>query len=87
MVLRSLSIAAPWWTAALLLVALQLGGKLPSSPGNIGIFHYIAVLVLRELGVEASVAFAYALVLHTVVFIIPAIAGAFSLWWLSTKRW
>jgi glycosyltransferase 2 family protein len=84
LVLRSLGMAVPWWTSALLLVALQLGGKLPSSPGNIGVFHYVAVLVLKELGVDASRAFAYAVVLHTVVFIVPAVVGAVCLWWLST---
>lgn len=83
LVLRSLRLDVPWWTAVLLLVALQLGGKLPSSPANIGIFHYIAVLVLQELGVEASAAFSYAFVLHTVIFIVPAVVGALCLWRLS----
>ena len=82
LVLRSLDLAVPWWTALLLLVALQLGGKLPSSPGNIGVFHYVAVLVLTTMGVDASAAFAYAVLLHAVVFILPAIVGAVCLWWL-----
>jgi hypothetical protein len=83
LMLRALHLSTPWWTAAVLLVALQLGGKLPSSPGNIGVFHYITVLVLTDIGVDASLALAYAVSLHIAVFIVPAIVGAFCLWWLS----
>lgn len=86
LVLHAMRLNTPWWTPALLLIALQLGGKLPSSPANVGIFHYIAVLVLTEAGVTSSTAFAYAAVLHIVVFIIPAIVGALCVWLLSVGR-
>lgn len=81
--LRAMHISLPWWTSLLLLVALQLGGKIPSSPGNIGVFHYIAILVLTSLGVEQSIALAYAVALHAVVFIAPALVGAACLWRLT----
>lgn len=81
--LRAMNLAVPWWTAVLLLAALQLGGKLPSSPGNIGVFHYIAVLVLTSLGVEQNAALAYAVALHAIVFIVPALVGAACLWRLA----
>ena len=83
LMLRALHLSTPWWTAAVLLVALQLGGKLPSSPGNIGVFHYIAVLVLTDIGVDTSLALAYAVILHIAVFIVPAVVGGMCLWWLS----
>ncbi len=83
--LRAMHLSLPWWTPVVLLVALQLGGKLPSSPGNVGIFHYITVVVLTEVGVESSIALTYAVILHFAVFVVPAVVGAVSLWWLSVS--
>lgn len=77
--LLAMGIAAPWWTAFLLLAALQVGAKIPSTAANIGVFHYVAVLVLTGLQVDRSLAFSYAFLLHAIVFLPPAIAGAWCL--------
>ena len=52
--------------ALLLFVVLQIGSVPVATPGNIGVFHYLILLVLTAFGVEQTVAVAYAVVLHAV---------------------
>lgn len=63
-------------TALLLFVALQIGSIPVSTPGNLGIFHYLVVLVLTAFGVDRTVAIAYAIVLHAVALGPKILAGA-----------
>ena len=51
--------------AALVLVATGLSMVVPSSPGAMGVFEWAAVQALAVYGVQQSVAFGYALGLHT----------------------
>jgi uncharacterized protein (TIRG00374 family) len=64
--------SAAWFV----MVVLQIGTRVPSLPANLGVFHYLVVLALGVYGVNASAALAYAILLHLVVFILPAIIGA-----------
>jgi uncharacterized membrane protein YbhN (UPF0104 family) len=57
-------------------VALQFGTRIPALPANLGVFHYAVILALGFYGVNESVALAYAILLHLIVFILPAIIGA-----------
>lgn len=66
--------AIPVAAAVLLLVALQVGSTLVSVPGNLGVFHYVTVLVLSIYSVEASTALAYAIALY-VIALAPKIVG------------
>ena len=60
--------------AVLVVVALSnLATALPSSQGSVGPFEFFAVLALVYLGVDSSLASAYALVLHAAL-ILPVIA-------------
>ena len=72
----ALGIQLPFWVAVVLLLALQLGTKLPGAPADIGIFHYVAVLVLTSFGVDRAVALSYGLALHAMVYLFPALLGA-----------
>lgn len=86
--LVAMDLYVPLLAALVLLVALQFGNKLPSSPGNIGVFHYVTVLTLSIFGVERALALSYAFVLHAVVFIGPALIGALCLWkWQHDLSW
>jgi uncharacterized protein (TIRG00374 family) len=79
--LLALRIEAPLALASLLvLVVLHLGLAVPSSPGRIGVFHYLCLLSLSVFGVERSLALAYALVLYFVVVLPIIVAGLFCLW-------
>jgi hypothetical protein len=76
----ALGIEAPFLAALFLLAALHLGVAVPSSPGRVGVFHYICVLSLSLFSVDRSLALSYGLVLHLVVFVPMMSLGAWFLW-------
>ncbi|RPJ61783.1 MAG: UPF0104 family protein [Acidobacteria bacterium] len=69
LILQSLGIQAGWLAAVVLLVILQAGVAVPSTPGKLGIFQYLAVLGLGLFGVDKSPALVFGLVLHLLVFL------------------
>ena len=77
--LLALGIHLPLTASLLVLVVLQAGISIPSVPGRIGIFEYICVLTLAVFGVSQSAAFAYGILLHSLVFIPPTLLGLFFL--------
>lgn len=79
LLLWSLDIEAPVVAPILLLVVLQLGVRLPSSPGSIGVFHYLSVVTLSLFGVEKSVAFGYGVILHLVTYLPASLLGLYLL--------
>ena len=70
----------PWTAAPVLLAILNIGIIVPSSPGRIGIFHYLCVLTLGLYNVEPSTALAYGIVLHALVYLPIFLFGAYFLW-------
>lgn len=78
--MMAMGVQLPLVAAVFLLVILQIGTKLPSSPGNIGIFHYLVILSLSMFSVEKGLALSCGLVLHAVVVLLPSLFGAFYLW-------
>jgi uncharacterized protein (TIRG00374 family) len=78
--MMAVGIRVPVVAAVFLLVVLQIGTKLPSSPGNMGVFHYLVVLSLSVFSVEKDLALSCGLVLHAVVVLLPSLIGAFYLW-------
>lgn len=72
----ALDLQLPWTAAWFVMVALQLGTRVPALPANLGVFHYVVILALGAYGVNASAALAYAILLHLIVFILPAFIGA-----------
>ena len=60
--------------ALFVLAVLQGGVAVPSTPGKIGVFHYLSVLALSVFGVPAATALAYGLMLHVLV------VGSISAW-------
>jgi hypothetical protein len=72
LVLRSLRIQTPFMAAVVLLVILQAGVAVPSTPGKLGVFQYLAVLGLSMFDVGGAPALAFGLVLHLLIFLPPA---------------
>ncbi len=72
----ALNLALTWSAAVFLLVVLQIGTRVPALPANLGVFHFLVILALGAYGVPESAALAYAILLHLVVFILPAFIGA-----------
>jgi hypothetical protein len=66
--------------ALFLLVVLQAGVAVPSTPGKIGVFHYLCMIALSVFGVPATIGLAYGLTLHALV------VGGISIW-AATAMW
>ena len=73
---KAFDLPLPPLVALLLFVTLQIGGTSVSTPGNLGVFHYLVVVVLGAFGVDRTTAVAYAVVLHLVAVGPKIIAGA-----------
>ncbi len=77
----ALRLHLPFLAAVFLLVVLQVGVAVPSSPGKVGVFHYLCLLALSVFGVERSLALSYGLLLYFIVFLPPTLLGVFFLGW------
>ncbi len=75
LLLWSLGIQVSPVAAVLLLVILQVGVRVPSSPGSIGVFHYLSVVTLSLFGVDKSVALSYGVILHLVTYLPASLLG------------
>lgn len=73
--------------ALFLLAVLQLGVAVPSSPGRVGVYHYLCVQALAVFGVEGSSALSYAIVLHLISVVVPMALGAALAWRLGVDKW
>jgi len=76
----ALHIPAPFIAALALLVVLQAGIRIPSSLGNIGVFHYLCVFSLSLFSVDKPAAVSYAIVLHLLNFLPQSLLGVVYLW-------
>ena len=88
-VLRALNleIDVPVLAAFVVMVVLQVGTSVPSTPGKIGIFQYLAVLALAPFGVAREPALTYGVLLHVVGFgPLVALGGLWSWTGLAAKR-
>lgn len=69
--------AAPMFVLAL----VSLSFIVPSSPGHVGVFQFVAVRALEiGFGVDAGIALSFALVAHVVSFAPPTVLGAWFVW-------
>lgn len=85
-VAAALGFAMPVPVAFLLMASLGLGSALPSTPGYVGIYQFVAVTVLTPFGFSRNDAIAYILVAQALSYIIVAIWGSAGLWRYRTAR-
>jgi len=78
--LLAFSLPASLLMAVFLLVVLQGGVAVPSTPGKIGVFQYLCVVALGVFGVPSAVAFGYGLVLYALVVGTMGVWAALALW-------
>ncbi len=83
LLLRALALPPSPLIALTLLVILQAGSALPSSPAKIGVFHYLAILGLGLFNIPQDVALAFAVWLHLVVVVLLIGLGILCLMWVS----
>ena len=70
---------APVWWGIFADSVLAVGIALPSAPAALGVFEGSLVAALTLLGVDASMALAYAVIVHFVQFIVTAVIGFYAL--------
>ena len=70
----------PLSVAFLLIAALGLGSALPSTPGYVGIYQFVAVTVLTPFGFSRTDAIAYILVAQALMYVVIGIWGSLGLW-------
>ena len=74
-------------TAIFLLVVLQLGVAVPSSPGRLGVFHYLCIQALAVFGVNGPESLSYAVILHLISVVMPVALGTGLAWRLGIRIW
>ncbi len=72
---RALGLEIRFPVALLLLTALGLGSALPSTPGYVGIYQFVAVSVLTPFGMSKDDALAYILVAQALAYIVVMAFG------------
>lgn len=75
--------------ALLLIAALGLSSAIPSTPGYVGVWQFVAVTVLAPFGFSKSDALAYILVMQVLGYLVAGGLGLLSFWKLNlsfTKR-
>ena len=77
--MAALGIAAPGWSAWLVLVTVYVANFLPAIPAQVGLFEYACVVALTAAGVGPEAALAFGLALHVIVYAPPAILGTASM--------
>jgi hypothetical protein len=80
LVFLAFELVLPFWASLLLLVVLQVGLAVPSSPGRIGVFQYLVILTLSIFSVDKNVALGYSIVLYLVIYIPIVLIGGYCLW-------
>jgi uncharacterized protein (TIRG00374 family) len=76
----ALGLRMPLPVAFLLIVGLGLGSALPSTPGYVGIYQFVAVSVLTPFGFSQSEAIAYILVAQAMTFAVIGFWGSLGFW-------
>jgi uncharacterized protein (TIRG00374 family) len=72
--------------AILLITALGLGSALPSTPGFVGIFQFVAITVLVPFGFTREEALTYIVVAQAGSYLVVALWGALGMWRISAVR-
>jgi glycosyltransferase 2 family protein len=70
---------APFWWAIFMDAVLALGMAIPSAPAGLGVYEASVVAALSVLGISASTALAFAIVMHFLQFAITAVFGFWGL--------
>ena len=72
---RALDLHLSFPAAALLLSAMGLGSALPSTPGYVGIYQFVAVSALAPFGIPRDLALAYSLVTQAQAYVVVIALG------------
>jgi glycosyltransferase 2 family protein len=77
---KALGLLIPWPVAFLLIAGLGLGNALPSTPGYLGIYQFVAVSVLTPFGFSKTNAIAYILMFQAISYVFVGFWGSLGFW-------
>ncbi len=77
---RALGLSMTLPVAFLLITGLGLGSALPSTPGYVGIYQFVAVSVLAPFGFTRTDAIAYILLVQALSYLVTGCWGALGFW-------
>jgi len=81
MLMGAFQLAVPPAAALLVLVATSLGATVPSSPGSLGVYHFMAVLALSVWDVPTPLALAFAIGSHGLAIGVHIVFGLVAAWY------
>jgi uncharacterized protein (TIRG00374 family) len=84
-VARAISVPLAFHEAMLVVAALALSSALPSTPGAVGVYQFVAVTVMTPLGVSKSGALAFVLLYQGIVLCTLALWGLVGMWRLKVQ--
>ena len=77
---QSVDISLTMSMAFLLVTGLGLGSALPSTPGYVGIYQFVAVEVLTPFGFSRATVIAFMLLVQVLQYVTTAFWGLLALW-------
>jgi uncharacterized membrane protein YbhN (UPF0104 family) len=83
---RALDLGLSFSTAMLLITGLGLSSALPSTPGYVGIYQFVAVTILVPMGIAKSSALAFILVVQAYGYVVTLLLGLPCLWILRSRK-
>jgi uncharacterized protein (TIRG00374 family) len=78
---KAFQMDVPISSAILVLAATNLGAVIPSSPGSLGVYHFMAVISLSVYGVDTSTAVAFAVASHALAIGTHIVLGLVGAWY------
>jgi uncharacterized protein (TIRG00374 family) len=86
---RGLGLHLSFGVALLLLTGMGLGSALPSTPGYVGVYQFVAVTILTPFGIKRDAALAYILVIQAAGYVVVTLFGLAGLYRLQggSLRW
>jgi uncharacterized protein (TIRG00374 family) len=75
LVMLACGLSLPFQAAVMAIVFAAFGKIIPSSPGAIGTFHYLVILVMMSFQVPKEAALGYAIILHALMFLLETFLG------------
>lgn len=79
--LKAFYISIPWYGPVFVTLVANIGMAVPSSPGSLGVAHFLYVFSLAVFNVEKSVSLGFAIVFHAISFILIILTGLAFLWY------
>jgi len=82
---QAMHLTVPITAMVFAVVVTTMGMLVPSSPGYVGVFHYLVTVALAPFGVPKDLALSFALVWHGVNYLTLCLSGLIALWLHGTS--